>query len=114
MAAQGAEASDILRGAAINIAFQGVFGSIGDTFGEVDFLSADHLSKTLAHGIVAGVQSVANGGQFGHGFIAAVEQVRGLPSSPPRALAALVKVRQPIKVYEWQWLVSLVVQRAVR
>ena len=98
MAAQGAEASDILRGAAINIAFQGVFGSIGETFGEVDFLSADHLSKTLAHGIAAGVQSVANGGQFGHGFIAAVEQVRGLHSLPRQASAVLVKVKQPLRV----------------
>ena len=67
----GSKFIHFLKAGLIGAAFQGVFGAIGDRFREVTFLSAEHLSKSLAHDLAGGLQSVVSGGKFGHGFIGA-------------------------------------------
>lgn len=44
---------------------------IGQAYGNPQFLSSDHLTKVVLHGMVGGVASVAQGGNFGHGFVSA-------------------------------------------
>ena len=49
----------------------GVFAGIGSYFGDVGFMSGDHLLKTAAHGVTGGALAEAFGGDFSDGFIGA-------------------------------------------
>ncbi len=50
----------------------GVLGKIGATWGNANFGSADWVQKSIAHGLVHGEASEAQGGSFRHGFYSGV------------------------------------------
>jgi RHS repeat-associated protein len=59
-----------LRGAVIGGITAGAFYEIGAAFGhQVDFASATHVKKIIAHGIVGGASEMLQGGKFAHGFL---------------------------------------------
>ena len=69
--ANGGSIGDGLLAAGIALGTAQAFHAVGDAFGEVTFLSPEHFGKVVAHGTVGGVSSVARGGEFHHGFLAA-------------------------------------------
>ena len=60
----------MLFAAAVTYVSAQAFGAAGDASG-AEFLSAEHLKTTLAHGVVGGVTSEVSGGHFRDGFLAA-------------------------------------------
>ena len=64
--AAGGDLGDMLRAGAIAYASAVATQAIGQEFG-----NPAHLGKTVAHGTVGGAISVASGGSFKHGFLAA-------------------------------------------
>ena len=69
-AINGGSLSDVLFAAAVTYVSAEAFGVAGDASG-AEFLSAEHLKTTLAHGVVGGVTAEVSGGHFRDGFLAA-------------------------------------------
>ena len=68
----GGSIGDIIKSAAITFATAEAFAQIGGHYGDGHpFLSPVHLQKIVAHGIVGGLSSVAQGGDFFSGFLSA-------------------------------------------
>ncbi|HRQ15373.1 MAG TPA: hypothetical protein PK205_18905, partial [Promineifilum sp.] len=59
------------RAAAVGAMGGAMFHGIGNQYGDVGFGSAQHMQKTLAHGMAGGLLSTAGGGRFGDGFLGA-------------------------------------------
>ena len=78
--AAGGDFGDMFRAAAIAYVSAQAFQTIGREFGNPEFFTADHIGKTIAHGTVGGFSSVAGGGKFHHGFLAAGAGQLGAPA----------------------------------
>ena len=59
------------RAAAVGAMGGAMFHGIGNQYGDVGFGSAQHMQKTMAHGMAGGLLSTAGGGRFGDGFLGA-------------------------------------------
>ncbi|ALU44081.1 SpvB/TcaC N-terminal domain-containing protein [Pseudoalteromonas rubra] len=70
-AGAAANGGNILKGALTGAASAAAFYGVGTAFGKVEFGSMLHAGKIAAHGLVGGVMAELQGGNFGHGFVAA-------------------------------------------
>jgi hypothetical protein len=68
----GGSLSDALTGAAITAGTAIAFYGIGEVLGHATagFLTPQHIAKTVAHGLVGGVESELRGGKFTSGLLA--------------------------------------------
>ena len=69
-AVNGGSLGDVLLAAAVTYVSAEAFGVVGDASG-AEFLGAEHLKTTFAHGVVGGVTAEVSGGHFRDGFLAA-------------------------------------------
>jgi hypothetical protein len=64
----GAVGSNSLRGGLVGAFTGGMLHGVGSTMSANSFFSVAGLKKTVAHGLVGGVNSTLMGGKFAHGF----------------------------------------------
>ncbi len=70
-AAAGGDIGDIIRASAIAFASAHAFQYVGHGMPLPKDQGLRYLAKSVAHGVVGGVRSVASGGKFGPGFLSA-------------------------------------------
>ena len=79
-AASGGDIGDIFKAAAIAYVSAEAFSYVGHGMPLPKDPGLRYLAKAAAHGVVGGVRSVASGGKFKHGFLAAGVAQLGAPA----------------------------------